>query len=73
MRHPGDYQTAYAAAIGRCSTTAAPGYSFPAAGAGIRTGPVSKLLIETKEDLKMTCPNPDPNVRTMQQSLMKAA
>jgi PPK2 family polyphosphate:nucleotide phosphotransferase len=69
----GDYQKAYAVAIGRCSTTAAPWYVVPANRKWYRNWAVSQLLIETMEDMKLTYPNPHLDVRALKKSLMKAA
>jgi PPK2 family polyphosphate:nucleotide phosphotransferase len=72
-RYWGDYQKAYSAAIGRCTTTAAPWYVVPANRKWYRNWAVSQLLIETMEDMKLTYPNPHLDVRALKKSLMKAA
>jgi PPK2 family polyphosphate:nucleotide phosphotransferase len=72
-RYWDEYQKAYSAAIGRCSTTAAPWYVVPANRKWYRNWAVSQLLIETMEDMKLTYPNPHLDVRALKKSLMKAA
>jgi hypothetical protein len=69
----GDYQKAYAAATGRCSTTAAPWYVVPANRKWYRHWAVAQLLIETTEDMKLTGPHPHLDVRALKKSLLKAA
>src|ERR1700682_1474850 len=72
-RYWSDYQKAYSAAIGRCSTTAAPWYVVPANRTWYRNWAVAQLLIETMEEMKLTYPNPHLDVRALKKSLMKAA
>ena len=72
-RYWGEYQKAYSAAIGRCSTTAAAWYVVPANRKWYRNWAVSQLLIETMEDMKLTYPKPHLDVRALKKSLMKAA
>jgi PPK2 family polyphosphate:nucleotide phosphotransferase len=72
-RYWGDYQKAYSAALGRCSTTAAPWYVVPANRKWYRNWAVAQLLIETMEDMKLTYPKPHLDVRALKKSLMKAA
>jgi PPK2 family polyphosphate:nucleotide phosphotransferase len=72
-RYWGDYQKAYSAAIGRCSTTAAPWYVVPANRKWYRNWAVAQLLIETMEEMKLTYPKPHLDVRALKKSLMKAA
>jgi PPK2 family polyphosphate:nucleotide phosphotransferase len=72
-RYWSEYQKAYAAALGRCSTTAAPWYVVPANRKWYRNWAVSQLLIETMEDMKLTYPHPQLDVRALKKSLMKAA
>jgi PPK2 family polyphosphate:nucleotide phosphotransferase len=69
----GDYQRAYSAALGRCSTAAAPWYVVPANRKWYRNWAVSQLLIETMEEMKLTYPNPHLDVRALKKSLQAAA
>jgi PPK2 family polyphosphate:nucleotide phosphotransferase len=72
-RYWDDYQRAYAAAIGRCSPAAAPWYVIPANRKWYRNWAVSKLLIETMEEMKLTYPNPHLNVPKLKKHLQAAA
>jgi len=69
----GDYQRAYSAALGRCSTAAAPWYVVPANRKWYRNWAVSQLLIETMEEMNLTYPNPHLDVRALKKSLQAAA
>jgi len=69
----GDYQRAYAAALGRCSTAAAPWYVVPANRKWYRNWAVSQLLIETMEEMEMTYPDPHLDVRALKKSLREVA
>jgi PPK2 family polyphosphate:nucleotide phosphotransferase len=60
-----DYQAAYGAAIGRCSTASAPWYVIPANRKWYRNWAVSKLLIERMEEMKLTYPKPHLDVRAL--------
>jgi polyphosphate:nucleotide phosphotransferase, PPK2 family len=68
-----DYQAAYSAAIGRCSTADAPWYVVPANRKWYRNWAVSQLLIETMEEMKLIYPNPHLDVRALKKSLQAAA
>jgi PPK2 family polyphosphate:nucleotide phosphotransferase len=68
-----DYQAAYAAAIGRCSTAPAPWYAIPADRKWYRNWTVSQLLIETMEEMKLTYPDPHLDVRALKKSLHAVA
>jgi PPK2 family polyphosphate:nucleotide phosphotransferase len=68
-----DYQAAYSAAIGRCSTAGAPWYVVPANRKWYRNWAVSQLLIETMEEMKLIYPNPHLDVRALKKSLQAAA
>jgi PPK2 family polyphosphate:nucleotide phosphotransferase len=68
-----DYQGAYGAAIGRCSTANAPWYIVPANRKWYRNWAVSQLLIETMEGMKLTYPNPHLDIKTLKASLGRAA
>jgi PPK2 family polyphosphate:nucleotide phosphotransferase len=68
-----EYQAAYSAALGRCSTAAAPWYVVPANRKWYRNWAVSQLLIETMEEMKCTYPNPHLDVRALKKSLQAAA
>jgi PPK2 family polyphosphate:nucleotide phosphotransferase len=72
-RYWDDYQNAYAAALGRCSTAAAPWYVVPANRKWYRNWTVSQILIETMEEMKLTYPNPHLDVRALKKSLQAAA
>jgi len=64
-----DYQKAYAAAIGRCSTPTAPWYVIPANRKWYRDWAVSRLLIETMEEMKLSYPNPHLDVRALKKQI----
>jgi PPK2 family polyphosphate:nucleotide phosphotransferase len=68
-----DYQGAYDAAIGCCSTTNAPWYIVPANRKWYRNWAVSQLLIETMEGMKLTYPNPHLDIKALKTSLGRAA
>ena len=72
-RYWGDYQTAYSAALGRCSTATAPWYVVPANRKWYRNWSVSQLLIETMEEMQLTYPNPHLDVRALKKSLEAVA
>jgi PPK2 family polyphosphate:nucleotide phosphotransferase len=72
-RYWDDYQGAYAAAIGRCSTAAAPWYVVPANRKWYRNWAVSQLLIETMEEMKLVYPKPNLDVRALKKSLQEVA
>ena len=72
-RYWDDYQKAYAAALGRCSTAAAPWYVVPANRKWYRNWTVSQILIETMEEMKLTYPNPRLDVHALKKSLQAAA
>jgi PPK2 family polyphosphate:nucleotide phosphotransferase len=72
-RYWDDYQKAYAAALGRCSTAAAPWYVVPANRKWYRNWAVSQILIETMEEMKLIYPNPHLDVRALKKSLQAAA
>jgi len=72
-RYWDEYQKAYSAAIGRCSTTVAPWYVVPANRKWYRNWAVSQILIETMEEMKLTYPNPHLDVRALKKSLQAAA
>ncbi|GAC1648407.1 MAG: polyphosphate kinase 2 family protein [Candidatus Dormibacteraceae bacterium] len=68
-----DYQRAYGAALGRCSSGDAPWYVVPANRKWYRNWAVSQLLIETMEEMNMTYPNPHLDVRALKKSLRAVA
>lgn len=72
-RYWDDYQKAYSAALGRCSIAAAPWYVIPANRKCYRNWAVTQLLIETMEDMKLTYPNPNLDVRSLKKSLQAVA
>ncbi|HEV2030088.1 MAG TPA: PPK2 family polyphosphate kinase [Candidatus Dormibacteraeota bacterium] len=72
-RYWDDYQEAYSAALGRCSSVAAPWYVIPANRKWYRNWAITQLLIETMEEMKLTYPNPNLDVRALKKSLQAAA
>ena len=68
-----EYQEAYTAALGRCSTAAAPWYVVPGNRKWYRNWAVARLLIETMEGMKLTYPNPNLDVRALKKSLQAVA
>ena len=68
-----DYQTAYGAAIGRCSTATAPWYVIPANRKWYRNWAVSQLLIETLEEMKLIYPNPQLDIRALKKRIKAVA
>lgn len=72
-RHWDGYQVAYSAALGRCSSAAAPWYAVPANRKWYRNWAVSQLLIETMEEMKLTYPNPHLDVRALKKILKAVA
>ena len=68
-----DYQNAYGAALGRCSSRDAPWYVIPANRKWYRNWTVSQILIETMEAMKLTYPNPHLDIRGLKQSLRAVA
>src|SRR5579859_58289 len=68
-----DYQDAYGAALGRCSSHDAPWYVIPANRKWYRNWTVSQILIETMEAMKLTYPNPLLDIRGLKKSLRPAA
>jgi PPK2 family polyphosphate:nucleotide phosphotransferase len=71
-RYWNEYRKAYATAIGRCSTKAAPWYVIPANRKWYRNWAVSQVLIETMEEMKLTYPKPHLDVRALKKSLKAA-
>jgi len=68
-----NYQAAYGAAIGRCSTAAAPWYVIPANRKWYRNWAVSQLLIETMEAMKLMYPNPQLDIRALKKRIKAVA
>jgi PPK2 family polyphosphate:nucleotide phosphotransferase len=68
-----DYQSAYGAAIGRCSTASAPWYVIPANHKWYRNWAVSKLLVERMEEMKLTYPKPQLDVQALKKQIKAAA
>jgi PPK2 family polyphosphate:nucleotide phosphotransferase len=58
----GDYQEAYATALERCNSGAAPWYRVPADRKWYRNWAVASLLVEQLEDMKLTWPKADFDV-----------
>ena len=69
----GDYQEAYAAALERCNSDAAPWYRVPADRKWYRNWAVASLLVEQLEDMKLTWPKPDFDVEEQRARLLADA
>ena len=59
----GDYMTAYADALERCNTEAAPWHIVPADRKWYRNWAITQLLIEQLEDMALRWPEPDFDVK----------
>jgi PPK2 family polyphosphate:nucleotide phosphotransferase len=68
-----DYQEAYAAALERCNSDAAPWYRVPADRKWYRNWAVASLLVEQLEDMKLTWPKPDFDVEEQRPRLLAEA
>jgi hypothetical protein len=68
-----DYQAAYAEALARCSTEAAPWHVVPADRKWYRNWAVARLLLATFEDLDLRYPTADFDVAAEQSRLVGAA
>jgi PPK2 family polyphosphate:nucleotide phosphotransferase len=68
-QHWHTYQTAYEAALRRCSTDAAPWYVLPADRKWYRNWALAHLLLETLEDLQLTWPQPKLDLDGMRAAL----
>jgi PPK2 family polyphosphate:nucleotide phosphotransferase len=68
-----DYQEAYAAALERCNTGAAPWYRVPADRKWYRDWAIAKLLVEQLEDMKLTWPAADFDVEEQRARLLADA
>ncbi len=60
-----DYTKAYEEVLRRCSTDEAPWYVVPANKKWFRNFAVSRILVETLEELKMKYPKPTVDVKTL--------
>jgi PPK2 family polyphosphate:nucleotide phosphotransferase len=69
----GDYQEAYAAALERCNSDAAPWYRVPADRKWYRNWAVASLLVEQLEDMKLTWPKADFDVEEQRARLLADA
>ena len=69
----GDYQEAYAAALERCNTGAAPWYRVPADRKWYRDWAIANLLVEQLEDMKLTWPAADFDVEEQRARLLADA
>jgi PPK2 family polyphosphate:nucleotide phosphotransferase len=69
----GDYQEAYAAALERCNSGAAPWYRVPADRKWYRNWAVASLLVEQLEDMKLTWPKADFDVEEQRARLLADA
>ena len=69
----GDYQGAYGVAMGRCSSAGAPWYVIPANRKWYRNWAVSRVLIETMEEMKLSYPNPHLDVRALKKQIKAVA
>lgn len=70
-RYWNDYQQAYATAIARCSTPAAPWHIVPSDRKWYRNWAVSQILIETLDAMQVAYPPTRLNVRTLKKVLHK--
>jgi PPK2 family polyphosphate:nucleotide phosphotransferase len=68
-----DYQEAYAAALERCNSDAAPWYRVPADRKWYRNWAVASLLVEQLEDMKLAWPKPDFDVEEQRARLLADA
>jgi PPK2 family polyphosphate:nucleotide phosphotransferase len=68
-----DYQEAYAAALERCNSDAAPWYRVPADRKWYRNWAVASLLVEQLEDMKLTWPKADFDVEEQRARLLAGA
>jgi PPK2 family polyphosphate:nucleotide phosphotransferase len=68
-----EYQRAYIAAIGRCSSAGAPWYVIPANRKWYRNWAVSQVLIETMEEMKLIYPNPHLDIRALKKRIKAVA
>jgi PPK2 family polyphosphate:nucleotide phosphotransferase len=68
-----EYQKAYGAAIGRCSSAGAPWYVIPANRKWYRNWAVSRVLIETMEEMKLIYPNPHLDVPALKKQIKEVA
>jgi PPK2 family polyphosphate:nucleotide phosphotransferase len=68
-----DYQQAYAAALERCNSDAAPWYRVPADRKWYRNWAVASLLVEQLEDMKLTWPKADFDVEEQRARLLAGA
>jgi PPK2 family polyphosphate:nucleotide phosphotransferase len=68
-----DYQEAYAAALERCNSDAAPWYRVPADRKWYRNWAVASLLVEQLEDMKLTWPKADVDVEGQRARLLAEA
>ena len=69
----GDYQEAYAAALERCNSDAAPWYRVPADRKWYRDWAIAKLLVEQLEDMKLAWPKADFEVEEQRARLLADA
>lgn len=72
-RYWDDYQKAYGAALGRCSTKIAPWYIVPSNRKWYRNWAVTQILIEEMEAMKSDYPNPGLDVRALKKHLQRVA
>ena len=72
-RYWDEYQNAYSAALGRCSTAVAPWYVIPSNRKWYRNWAVSQLLIETLKAMNLIYPKPHLDVRALRKSIQAAA
>ncbi len=68
-----DYQEAYAAALERCNSDAAPWYRVPADRKWYRNWAIASLLVEQLEDMKLTWPKADFDVEEQRARLLAEA
>jgi PPK2 family polyphosphate:nucleotide phosphotransferase len=71
--HWADYQEAYADALERCNSAAAPWYRIPADRKWYRDWAIAKLLVERLEDMKLAWPKPTFDVEEQRARLLADA
>ncbi|MCE5287796.1 MAG: polyphosphate kinase 2 family protein [Nocardiaceae bacterium] len=64
-----DFEDAYAAALGRCSTAQSPWYVIPSNKKWYRNWAVASIMLETFEDMKLTYPEVDLDFQRLKERL----
>lgn len=68
----GDYEEAYEAALRRCSTDAAPWFVIPSDHKWFRNLAVSRIIVETMENLGIEVPEPTVNIADIHKKYHRA-